>query len=282
MNRLLGKVAIITGGTRGIGLALAEAFAVEGAAVVVGSRSLESVKSAVSLLGAKGYQVRGYQVDVSSIDQVQALADHAIRELGHFDIWVNNAGVAGPYGPTMDIDLKTFQQVLQTNILGVYYGSHVAMRHFLSQRQGKLINLLGHGAKGPVPFQNAYSSSKAWVRSFTRSLAQETKGSGVGVFAFSPGMVLTDLLTDVEVIQGSEHRLKNFGVILRMWAKPPEVVTEKAIWLASSATDGQTGLEIYLQSTGMMLRGALGEGIRSLLRRPVRPIDIKLKVIPPA
>ena len=281
MDRLVGKVAVITGGSRGIGLALARAYALEGASVFIAGRSGASVKAAADQLRLDGYQVGGMAMDVTDFAQVQALAKAAMREFGQLDIWVNNAGIAGPYGPTLQVDPEIFQQVVQTNILGVYYGSIVALRRFVDQGQGKLINMLGFGAKGAAPFQNAYGSSKAWARRFTQSLAQETRTSGVGIFSFSPGMVLTDLLTHVEVIQGSEPRLKNFPVVLRILAKPPEAVTGKAVWLASSATDGKTGLEVFIASSGSMMLGALHEGIRSLLKRPAPQFDLDLKVIPP-
>ncbi len=278
MNELDGKVAVITGGTRGIGRAIAEAFAGAGASVVVASRTQASVDEAVSALGG---QAAGMAVDVSDLAQVRALADLAVARFGRLDIWVNNAGIAGPYGPTMGFPPETFLQVIHTNIVGTYNGSHTAMRHFLSQRSGKLINLLGHGYKEPLPDQNAYGSSKAWVRSFTKALAEENKGSGVGVYAFNPGMVLTDLLTDIDVIEGSEEKLKAFPTILRMWAKPPASVQEKIVWLASSATDGQTGLEVSLHSTGRVMGGAAREALRKLTKQPAPEVDLKLHTVPP-
>jgi short-subunit dehydrogenase len=215
----------------------------------------------------------GMVVDVTDSNRYRPVSKQS--ENSGNSTWVNNAGFPGPYGPTVMYS-RDFYQVIQVNIIGVYNGSRVAMRHFLNQRRGKLINMLGRGAKRPLPYQNAYGSSKVWVRNFTKAMAVETKGSGVGVFTFSPGMVLTDMLTDVEVIKGTEQRLKVFNTILRMWAKPPEAITEKAVWLASSATDGKTGLEISLFSTGEMLRGATKELFRRILKRtPVIDVNIK-------
>jgi glucose 1-dehydrogenase len=280
MGILEGKVAVVTGGTRGLGLAIAKAFANEGAAVVVASRSGQAVQDTVAALRGSEAQADGLATDVAKPAQVEALARHARLSFGRFDIWVNNAGVAGPYGPTMGLAPDAFHQVIQTNIAGTYNGARTAMSHFLTQGSGKLINLMGHGYKNPVPYQNAYSSSKAWCRSFTLALAEETKDSGVGVFAFNPGMVLTDLLTDIEVIEGSETRLSRFPSVLRMWAKPPEVAARKAAWLASSASDGKTGLVVNLFSPWKMMGGAAREGLNSLLKRPAVPIDLKLRTIP--
>jgi glucose 1-dehydrogenase len=282
MRLLEGKIAVITGGTRGLGFGIAKAYAEEGAHVVVASRSQQAVDAAISQLHGLPGRVIGKTVDVTDLSSVQALADYAIQQFDHIDIWVNNAGTAGPYGPTLDLAPAAFTQVINTNITGVYYGSHIAMRLFTKQHSGKLINLLGHGYKGPVIWQNAYSASKAWVRSFTAALAEETKGQGVGVFAFNPGMVLTDLLTDVEVIEGSEHRLKNFPTVVRMWAKPPEVPAHKAAWLASSATDGKTGMLVSLFSAKMMLSGALKEVWRKWRHLPSSVDDVTMRVIPPA
>ena len=281
MNLLQGKVAVITGGTRGLGFGIARAYADEGAAVVVASRSVSSVDSAVQQLAARGAKASGFALDVSDLSQMEALADHAVKTFGRIDIWINNAGVAGPYGPTLDFKPDVFVQVVETNIIGVYNGSRVAMRRFLAQGSGKLINLLGHGYKGPVPWQNAYSSSKAWVRSFTSSLAVETKGQGVGVYAFNPGMVLTDLLTDVDVIEGSEPLLNRFPLVVRMLAKPVEVPAKKAVWLASPATDGKTGLLISSSSNGQVVVDALKEGLRAILRRPVPPTPVRMRTIAP-
>jgi glucose 1-dehydrogenase len=281
MGLLDGKVAVITGGTRGLGLSIARALARVGASVVVASRSQEAVNTAVQLILAEGGKASGMAVDVARPEEVQGLAEHAVSHFGRLDIWVNNAGTAGPYGPTLDFDPKDFNQVVQTNILGVYNGSRTAMQVFISQHSGKLINVLGHGYNRPVPWQNAYGSSKAWVCSFTKALAAETKDSGVGVFAFNPGMVLTELLTNVDVIEGSEDRLKVFPTIVRMWAKPAEIPAEKVVWIASSATDGQTGRLISLFSPWLMLRGALKEGLRALLRKPAPDMNIRMKSIPP-
>jgi NAD(P)-dependent dehydrogenase (short-subunit alcohol dehydrogenase family) len=277
MGQLQDKVAVITGGTRGLGLAIAQAYAAEGAAVVVASRTPESVDRAVRGLTGSGAQATGLAMDAGSLEDVEALAEHAVKSYGRIDIWINNAGVAGPYGPTMGIDPQAFAAVVQTNILGVYYGSRTALKHMLPHKAGKLINLLGHGYKNPVPYQSAYASSKAWVRSFTLALAEETKDSGVGVYAFNPGMVLTDLLTDVEVVQGAEGRLKRFPAVVNILAKPPEVPAQKAVWLASSATDGKTGVLVSVPSPLSML----GMAVRAAFKRAGPPIEVEIKTIPP-
>ncbi len=281
MGILDGKVAVVTGSTRGLGLGIAQAFAAEGAAIMLASRSQQSVDAAVQQFKSAGQRAAGLAVDVGDLAQVEALVQTAVQHFGQLDIWVNNAGIAGPYGPTMGFAPETFYQVVQTNIIGVYNGSRAAMRHFLSQHSGKLINMLGRGYQGPVPWQNSYSASKAWVRSFTMSLAKETKDSGVGVYAFNPGMVLTDLLTDVEVINGHEHLLKQFPTVVRMWAKPPELPARKAAWLASAATDGKTGLLVNVFSPWLMISGALKEGWRSLLKRPTPPTPVRMHSVPP-
>jgi glucose 1-dehydrogenase len=281
VDTLREKVAVVTGGTRGLGLAIAKAFAAEGAAVVVGSRSPEAVQRAVAELREAGSHGSGLAIDVARLPDVESLATCARDSFGRLDIWVNNAGVAGPYGPTLGFTPNAFEQVVRTNILGTYYGSRTALVYFLKQGSGKLINLMGHGYKNPVPYQNAYSASKAWCRSFTLALADETKGSGVGVYGFNPGMVLTELLTDVEVIEGSEARLARFPAILRMWAKPPAAAAQKAVWLASPATDGKTGLILNLFSPWRMIGGALREGLNALLKRPGAHVDVRLRTIPP-
>jgi glucose 1-dehydrogenase len=282
MQGLNGKVAVITGGTRGIGLAVARGLAAEGAAVVVASRSPVAVDTAVRELRGQGYRAAGLALDVADLSQVEDLAGLAIQEFGGLDIWVNNAGIAGPYGPTVEFTPEDFNRVIQTNIVGVYNGSRTAVRQFLTQKSGKLINILGHGYNGPVAWQNAYASSKAWVRSFSLALAAETRGSGIGVFAYNPGMVLTELLTDVEVIHGHEEKLNNFEKVVRLLAKPPEKAAVGAIRLASAETDGRTGLLANNFSALGMFASFIGDGLRSLFKLPTQKVDIRLTSVPPA
>lgn len=282
MSNIQGKVAVVTGGSRGLGYAIAREMARQGARVVIAARSRSSLEDAVRQFQVEGLTVSGFPADVCDLSQIEALAAYTVQTYGRIDVWVNNAGTAGPYGPTTGFSAEAFEQVTRTNTLGVFYGSRTALKYFTAQKSGKLINLLGHGYQGPVAWQNAYSASKAWVRSFTMALAEENKDNAIGIFAFNPGMVLTELLTDVEVIQGSEARLKNFPTIVRMWAKPPEVPARKAAWLASAATDGKTGLLVSVFSPWVMLGGAVQEGLRRLLHQPGADITVKLKSIPPA
>lgn len=260
MGILTGKVAVITGSTRGLGLAIARAYAAEGAAVMVSSRSAQAVNKALDEFHAQGWKAAGMAVDVADLAQVQALAALAVQTFGRIDIWVNNAGVTGPYGPTAQVDPRVFAGVVQTNILGTYYGSVTALSHFKKQGGGKLINMLGMGYNKPAPWQNAYGSSKVWIRHFTKALAAENKEqAGIGIFALNPGMMLTDLLVRNEVIAGNEDKLKVFPTIVRMWAKPADVPAKKAVWLAGPATDGKTGIEGNVFTTGVLVSGALRE-----------------------
>ncbi len=282
MPILKDKVAVVTGSSKGLGLAIAQAFAHEGAAVVLSGRSAQALQDAVTELEQQGARASWLLTDVSDLEQVKTLAQHAVEKFGKIDIWVNNAGYAGVYGPTLEIDPQDFERVIRTNILGEYYGSLVAVQHFLAQGNGgKLINLLGRGDKTPVAFQNAYGSSKAWVRNFTLALAKEQKKSSIGIFAFNPGLVETDLLYKVDVVRGYEKQLKNFGAIIRLWANQPAVPAERVVWLASSATDGKTGLEVQVLTPRKQLAGALRELRRLLKREPARDTSVSVKLVAP-
>ena len=281
MGTLDGKIAVITGSTRGIGLAIAEAYAREGAAVVISSRTQAAVDATVQRLQQAGFRAAGLACDVAQPEQVSALAALAVQTFGKVDIWFNNAGLETAYGPTMSYSAEDFTKVVQTNILGVYHGSRTALQLFLPQRSGKLINMVGKGYKGPAPYQNAYGASKAWVLSFTKALAQEYADSGVGIFNFSPGMVITDMLTQFDVIQGHEHRLKAFPAVLRILGRTPVVPARKAVWAASSATDGKTGLLINSFSYLAGLQGLFKEITRRMARRPSDLPEIHMRSVPP-
>jgi short-subunit dehydrogenase len=154
------------------------------------------------------------------------------------------------------------------------------MQHFIPQGYGKLINIMGRGDKKPASMQNAYSSTKAWVRSFTIALADEYKTSGVGVYAFNPGMMTTDMLTQLDAVVGFEHRLKAMPTIIRMWTVRPEVSAKKVVWLGSSETDGRTGLLSWQMNKVFMLKGALREGLRRLFRQSAPPVEVDINTIP--
>ena len=283
MKTLEGKVAVITGASRGLGKAIATLFAREGAKVVLAARSKSDIVQNVADIHAEGLDAVAFPCDISDPQQVESLANFAIEKYGRFDIWVNNAGIAGPYGATLDLSSDQFLSVLRTNIYGEYYGSVVAMRHFLVRKSGKLINLLGAGSKKPVPNQNAYGSTKAWVRIFTLALASEYKDSGVGVFTLQPGLMETDLLTRIVTFEPFEKRLRSFmPFLIRAAGKKPEVAARKALWLASSATDSKTGLDVSVNSQFAILFGFLREGLRILFRSQVRPVEMDVKIIPSA
>ncbi len=281
MGILDGKVAVVTGSTRGIGLGIAEAYAREGAELVVSSRSQAAVEETVKHLRDAGSRVAGLACDVSQQEQVVALGDFAVQNFGKVDIWFNNAGLETAYGPTMSYSAEDFTRVVQTNIMGVYYGSRAALQLFLPQRTGKLINMVGRGYQSPVPYQNAYAASKAWVFSFTKSLAQEYADSGVGIFNFNPGLVITDMLTRFDVIEGHEHRLKVFPAVVRIIGRKPDYPARKAVWAASSATDGKTGLLINCFSVGGALAGVIKEAARLVTRRPADLPEIHMRSVPP-
>jgi NAD(P)-dependent dehydrogenase (short-subunit alcohol dehydrogenase family) len=275
------KVAVITGSSRGLGYAIAQAYAREGAKIVIASRTQTAVDKAVRKLRENGMQAEGLACDVSNLQQVEALAEFAVQKFGRLDIWVNNAGLSAPYGPTAHLPSESFQSVIDTNITGTYNGSVTAMRHFAKQKSGKLINLLGRGDKGAVPMQNAYSSSKVWVRNFTQALAKEYADSGADIFGFNPGLVRTDMISNIEAVSGYEQRLNPLRYVTMLWGNDADVPAAKAVWLASSATDGRNGLQISVLTTHFMIARLIKQAFHWLSRKPSELMDLNITSIEP-
>ncbi|TQJ36344.1 SDR family NAD(P)-dependent oxidoreductase [Arthrobacter sp. SLBN-122] len=215
---LSGRVAAVTGSSRGLGFAMARELGLHGAAVVLGARSDDAVAAAVERLRAEGIAASGRRCDTGDLADVEALRDEAISR-GTLDIWINNAGTSGVYGPTASTPVDDFARVVRTNILGTFHGARVALPVFLAQGHGDLVNLYGQGDRGPVALQNAYASSKRWVRQFTETLWLETKGTGVRVHGMNPGLVETDLLGRVASQPGFEHRLGALQVVVALWGQ---------------------------------------------------------------
>jgi NAD(P)-dependent dehydrogenase (short-subunit alcohol dehydrogenase family) len=229
------KITVITGSTRGFGYAIAEEMLKAGAIVVITGRTEETLQPAIKSLTPHG-QVSGRLCDVRDEKQVYSLARKTVEKYGRIDIWVNNAGYSSAAGMVLDIPPQQAVDMFLANDMGTLYGTQAALHFMLPLKQGTLVNIYGAGSNGKASSPTGlYAASKAWVTSFTRTLAVEIKGSGVRLVAFSPGMMLTDMLTNPTVMgERVKERMKNFGFVLRFLGKPPEEPAGKLVQVLES------------------------------------------------
>ena len=224
------KVVVVTGSTRGYGYAIAESMLEAGAIIAITGRSQEAIQRALAPLQPKG-RVSGFLLDVRQEGQVYALIQDVIKQYGHIDVWVNNAGYSNAAGMMLDMDPQEALDMFLANDLGVLYSTQAVMQHMLPRKQGLLVNIYGNGSfLRPASPTGLYGATKAWITSFTRSLAKEVKGSGVQVLGFSPGMLLTDMLTNPMVVgERGREMLKNFAFVLRFLGKPPKYASDALV-----------------------------------------------------
>lgn len=239
---LAGRVAVITGGTRGIGRSIAERYGAAGARLVIASSRADAVERAVAELRARGLQATGAACDVSERAQVDALREHALAAFGQIDIWVNNAAISGPFAATVDLPAGAWERVIQVNLLGCYHGCAAVLPHMLERRYGKLINVTGGGYKRAQRYLSAYSASKAGVVRLTEGLAREhADQKGLAINVLAPGIVPTDMTNDWEAIGPAAEALKAFPRVKRIFGTTAEETADLALHMAGPATDGVAG-----------------------------------------
>lgn len=193
------KSIVITGSTRGIGYGLADEFLKRGCAVTINGRSSASVDTALASLSRKhgDGRVAGQPGDVTRPETHQALWDAAVAAFGRVDIWVNNAGMGHPMLKIWEMPETMVDQVVDINLKGLVFGSQIAVRGMLAQGGGHLYNMEGFGSNGRLRVGlSLYGATKSALRFLSRSLTKETKGTPVKVSTISPGIVITELLTD--------------------------------------------------------------------------------------
>jgi NAD(P)-dependent dehydrogenase (short-subunit alcohol dehydrogenase family) len=243
------KTVLITGSTRGIGLGLADSFLSLDCEVTISGRTTARVEEVVASLASEyePERVFGHPCDVTRLGDVQALWDNAQSQFSRIDIWINNAGISHPRLDFWDHAPERIQDVVNTNLVGAMYGSRVALRGMLEQGFGALYNMEGLGSDGrQVPGMTLYSTTKYGLAYLTDALAQETRGTPVLVCALSPGMVVTDMLTNEEVrsTEDWEAAKRIFNIL----GDRVEVVTP---WLARKVlTNERTGARIKWLTRG--------------------------------
>jgi len=188
MPQLEGKVAIVTGSTRGIGRAIAESLWQEGASVVVSSRHLDAAEALARAWGARAL---GLTCDVRSAVDCEWLVERTLQHFGGLDILVNNAGV-GLFAPAREITPEAWRNVIGTNLDGVFFCCHAALPALIARGESWIINLGSLAGKNAFPNGAAYNASKFGLIGFSEALMQEVRHDGVRVSYIMPGSVATD------------------------------------------------------------------------------------------
>lgn len=245
---LKGKIAIITGGSRGIGKGIASAFAKEGSHLVLTSRTVSELEAAKGELESYGTRIEVFATDVSKPEGAKDLVDFTLEKFTTIDVLVNCAGIYGPIGFVTDIDTEKWIEAIHINLCGTFLCIRAVLPTMIKNKRGKIINLSGGGAASPFPRFSAYSASKAAVVRLTETLAEEVKEYNIDINAIAPGAVNTRLLD--EVLEAGEAAGKDFlAKAIKQNEEggvPPEKVAELAIFLASSKSNGLTGKLISL------------------------------------
>ncbi|WP_225335487.1 SDR family NAD(P)-dependent oxidoreductase [Halomicrobium urmianum] len=251
--RLDGDVAVVTGGNRGIGRAIAQALAEAGADVAIGNRDAESGRRAADEIAADtGADVRAYEVDVTDEAQVEALVEATVADLGGLDVLVNNAGIT-IHAPAEEMTVEQFQRVLDVNVTGAFRCAKHAGRVMIENPgdgrggAGSVVTLSSMSARvaNYPQHQVAYNASKGAVDAFTRQLASEWAEHDVRVNAVAPGYVRTDPVDEALAEDPELEALWTDEMLLSEMARP-EDVAPLVVYLASEASWYVTGASLLI------------------------------------
>lgn len=242
--RLDGKVALVTGGSRGLGKSMALAFAQAGARVAVAGRDQGAAeRAAADVAGQTGSEAVGLACDVTRAESVDALVKQVIAGLGRIDILVNSAGI-NVRKPIQEFTDADWRQVVDTNLTGTFYCCRAVADHMIAQKSGRVINIGSMMGSIALPGRVAYCASKGGVHMLTKVLALEWAPHGITVNAISPGPFMTEL--NQPVLQNPEvNRFFVDRIPLGRWGNPEEI-GPLAVYLASDAASFVTGATLYI------------------------------------
>ncbi|WP_124640849.1 3-ketoacyl-ACP reductase [Amniculibacterium aquaticum] len=203
---LQGKNAIITGGSRGLGKAIAMALAHEGVNIGITGRSTETLKTVAAEIENLGVKVAFAAFDISKEEEVNQGIKKIISDLGTVDILINNAGI-GNFGKLDEMPTKTWEQVMQTNLMGVYYAAQAVYPYLKEKNQGDIVNIASiAGLKGGAGM-SAYAASKAAVISLSQSMMAEWRKNNIRVFTLTPSTIATDMSIDGGLTDGNPEKV---------------------------------------------------------------------------
>ena len=233
-QRLKHKVAIITGGGKGIGKSIALAFAGEGASLVICGRKVSLLEQVSREAQALGASVLPVATDVTVESEVENMVEQTLKKFGKIDVLVNNAGVGGPLGLITDISKEAWDEVININLTGMFLCSKAVLRHMMKQEWGNIINMSsGAGRNRDRVWRLPYNVSKFGVEGMTYALAVHMKPYGICVNAIRPGRMSTDIHKDTP---------PEFKTNMRH----PDEVKELAVFLALQTVESMTGKSVNL------------------------------------
>lgn len=235
MRKLDGRVALVTGASRGIGRAIALAFGEAGASVAVTARTVPALDSVVTALNSKGAEALTIPADLGHESDIAHVAEQALTRFGRIDILVNNAGIVHPRVDLVDFDITLWKQVINVNLVAAALLTKAVLPSMIANRAGKILNISSIGGRRGGKGRSAYRTTKAGLISLTESVAAEVKPYGIDAVCICPAAVDTEGYREAFGSRGREENPK----LMR-----PQEIAALAVFLASDDSSAITGTAI--------------------------------------
>lgn len=243
-QRLAQRTAIVTGASRGLGLHIARAYTAAGASVTITGRDQATIDTAARSMREDGAQVHAIRADVAVAEECERVVAETEERFGPLTILVNNAGIYGPMGPIETVDFDQWRATIEINLYGPVLMTRAAVPGMRERGYGKIVNLSGGGATGPLPMISAYAASKVAVVRLTETFAHELSEARIDVNAIAPGALNTRMLQEV-LAAGPEAVGEDFYAKARLQegsgGADPAAGARLAVFLGSGDSDGISG-----------------------------------------
>jgi len=220
MNDLLGKISIVTGGAMGIGREIALRLARDGSDVAIVDREKEPAQEVVKEIQSMGRKSLFFEADVAQWDQVKAMVEGVLKDFKGVDILINNAGIVGPFVPVWEYRVEDWDRVMEVNMKGIFLCCKAVMPSMLEGKSGRIVNIASIAGKEGNPRMSAYSSSKAAVIAFTKSLAKEVAQQNIMVNCITPALIETHMM---EIMESEQREFLLAKIPMGRFGKPFEV-----------------------------------------------------------